>query len=161
MLEKPRSVAFVCDASGSMLSKMPVLRGELRQAVMGLQPMQAFNVLFTRCRASPQGRNINERYNVTVITRQSIQTQREAILEIASRYGASDIRIFGSVARGDSTDSSDLDLIVRFEPGRSLLDHGGLVMDLRELLGSRVDVIDEEAMRPRFRQNVMKEAIPL
>ena len=52
--------------------------------------------------------------------------------------------IFGSVARGDAGEQSDLDLIVRFEPGRSLLDHGGLVMDLRELLGRRVDVIDEE-----------------
>jgi len=65
------------------------------------------------------------------------------------------------VARGDGTDLSDLDLIVRLEPGRSLLDHGGLVMDLRELLGIRVDVIDEEAMRPRFCQHVLKEAIPL
>jgi len=95
------------------------------------------------------------------MTRQSISRQREAILEIAGRYGASDIRIIGSVARGDANDASDLDLIVRFEPGRSLLDHGGLVMDLRELLGTRVDVIDEEAMRPRFRQHVMREAIPL
>ena len=96
-----------------------------------------------------------------MLTQESILRQREAILEIAGRYGASDIRIFGSVARGDSTDASDLDLIVRFEPGRSLLDHGGLVMDLRELLGMRVDVIDEDAMKPRFREHVMKEAIPL
>jgi len=94
-------------------------------------------------------------------TQQLIHDKRDAILEIAMRYGASDIRVFGSVARGDATDSSDLDLIVRFEPGPSLLDHGGLVMDLRELLGIRVDVIDEDAMRPRFRQHVMKEAIPL
>jgi len=96
-----------------------------------------------------------------MITRQSIHSQRSAILEIAERYGASDFRIIGSVARGESTDASDLDLIARFEPGRLLLDHGGLVMDLRELLGIRVDVIDEEAMRPRFREHVMKEAIPL
>jgi len=96
-----------------------------------------------------------------MLSQQSIQEQRQAIFAIARRYGASDIRIFGSVARGDATESSDLDLIVRFEPGRSLLDHGGLVMDLRELLGRRVDVIDEDAMRPRFRQHVMKEAIPL
>ena len=96
-----------------------------------------------------------------MITRQSINESRDAILDIARRYGASDLRIIGSVARGESTDASDLDLIVRFEPGRSLLDHGGLVMDLRELLGARVDVIDEEAMRPRFRDHVMKEAIPL
>jgi hypothetical protein len=96
-----------------------------------------------------------------MLTLQSILSQRDAILEIARQYGASDIRIIGSVARGDTTDASDLDLIVRFESGRSLLDHGGLVMDLRELLGTKVDVIDEEGMRPRFRQHVMKEAIPL
>jgi predicted nucleotidyltransferase len=54
-----------------------------------------------------------------------------------------------------------VDLIVRFEPGRTLLDHGGLVMDLRELLGMRVDVIDEDAMRPRFRERAMAEAVPL
>ena len=96
-----------------------------------------------------------------MLTKADILQRRDEIIAIASRYGASDIRIFGSVARGDGTDLSDVDLIVRFEPGRSLLDHGGLVMDLRELLCTRVDVIDDEAMRPRFRQHVMKEAIPL
>jgi predicted nucleotidyltransferase len=96
-----------------------------------------------------------------MLTRQALREKREAIMEIAGRYGASDIRIFGSVARGDATEASDVDLIVRFEPGRSLLDHGGLVMDLRELLEMRVDVIDEEGMRPRFREHVMAEAIPL
>ena len=96
-----------------------------------------------------------------MLTRQFIQQKRDAILEIAKRYGASDVRIFGSVARGDNSDGSDLDLIVHFDPGRSLLDHGGLVMDLREFLGIKVDVIDDEGMRPRFRDHVMKEAIPL
>ncbi|MGD0768709.1 MAG: nucleotidyltransferase family protein [Tepidisphaeraceae bacterium] len=95
------------------------------------------------------------------ITRQTLQQKRGAILEIARRYGASDVRIFGSIARGDATEASDVDLIVRFEPGRTLLDHGGLVMDLRDLLGRRVDVIDEDGMRPRFRQHVLAEAVPL
>ncbi len=83
------------------------------------------------------------------------------MLAIARRYGARDVRIFGSVARGDATEDSDLDLIVRFEPGRTLLDHGGLLMDLRELLGVKVDVIDEDGMRRRFRDQVMREAIAL
>ncbi len=96
-----------------------------------------------------------------MITRETLLEKREAILEIARRYGAHDIRIFGSVARGDATESSDLDLIVRFDPDRSLFDHGGLVMDLRELLGVKVDVISEGGMRERFRKHVMKEAIPL
>ena len=96
-----------------------------------------------------------------MVTRELIRHRREAIVEIARRYGAHDIRVFGSVARGDATEASDLDLIVRFDPGRSLLDHGGLVMDLRELLGIRVDVIDEDGMRERFRNHVSKEAVPL
>ena len=95
------------------------------------------------------------------MTQQILREKRDAILEIARRYGASEVRVIGSVARGDATDASDVDLIVRFEAGRTLLDHGGLVMDLRELLGMRVDVIDEDAMRPRFREHAMAEAVPL
>ena len=95
------------------------------------------------------------------MTAEHLRRKRDAILEIAGKYGASDFRLFGSIARGEATDSSDVDFIVRFESGRSLLDHGGLVMDLRDLLGVGVDVIDEQAMRPRFRDHVLKEAIPL
>jgi predicted nucleotidyltransferase len=87
--------------------------------------------------------------------------KRGAILDIVRRYGAHDVRIFGSVARGDATESSDLDLIVRFEPGRSLFDHGGLICDLEDMLGIKVDVVDEGGMRPRFREVVMGEALPL
>mgnify|MGYP006440716101 CR=1 FL=1 len=96
-----------------------------------------------------------------MFTHKLLNRHRETILEIARRYGAHDIRIFGSVARGESNESSDLDLIVRFEPGRSLFDHGGLIMDLRDLLGVKVDVISEGGMRPRFRRHVMKEAVLL
>jgi predicted nucleotidyltransferase len=96
-----------------------------------------------------------------MITKSDILTRRDQILAVARRHGAFAVRIFGSVARGDTTERSDVDLIVRFEPGRSLLDHGGLLMDLQELLGVKVDVIDEEAMRPRFREHVLKEAVPL
>lgn len=96
-----------------------------------------------------------------MITREILNRHREAIFDIARRYGAHDIRIFGSVARGDADEFSDLDLIVRFEPGRSLFDHGGLLMELPYLLGVKVDVISEGGMRPRFRRHVMKEAVPL
>lgn len=98
---------------------------------------------------------------ISVLKREDIFQKREAILEIAARRGAHDVRIFGSVARGDAREGSDLDLIVRFDTHRSLLDHGGLVMDLRELLGIDVDVIDEDAMRERFREHVLKEAVAL
>lgn len=87
-----------------------------------------------------------------------ISARRDAILAIGRLHGASNFRVFGSVARGEAHAQSDLDLIVRFEPHRSLLDHGALVMDLRELLGIKVDIIDEEAMSPRFREWVMQEA---
>jgi predicted nucleotidyltransferase len=96
-----------------------------------------------------------------MITRQIIHEHRAAILEIARRCGAHDVRIFGSLARGDATPDSDLDLIVRFEPGRSLFDHGGLIMDLRDLLGVKVEVISERGIRDRWRQHLLKEAVPL
>ncbi|MBN1443648.1 MAG: nucleotidyltransferase family protein [Planctomycetes bacterium] len=95
------------------------------------------------------------------ITLENLRQHREAILEIARRYGAHDLRVFGSVARGDATGASDVDIIARFDPDRSLLDHGGLIMDLGELLGVKVDVISEAGMRPRFREHAMKEAIAL
>ena len=96
-----------------------------------------------------------------MVTRQAIVEMREEIIRIAARYGAHDVRIFGSVARGDATEDSDLDLIVRFDEGRSLLDHGGVVMDLRDLLGVKVDVMDEDGIRERFRKEAMKEAVAL
>jgi predicted nucleotidyltransferase len=96
-----------------------------------------------------------------MLTREAIRLKRDAILAIAAKYGAHDVRIFGSVARGDATEQSDLDLIVRFDPDRTLLDHGGLLMDLQDVLQVRVDVIDEEGMRPRFREQVSREAVAL
>ena len=96
-----------------------------------------------------------------MITRDEILRRRDEIISIAEHHGAHDIRIFGSVARGDTTESSDLDLIVRFEPSRTLLDHGGLIMDLRDLLGVKVDVISEAGMRDRFRNYVLRGALPL
>lgn len=96
-----------------------------------------------------------------MITAADIRKRRNEIIAVARRYGATDIRIFGSVARGDTTDRSDLDLVVRFDPGRSLLDQGGLLMDLRDLLGIRVDVVSEGALTGRFGQIVRKEAVPL
>lgn len=96
-----------------------------------------------------------------MITRETLHHKRTAILEIAEKWGADDVRIFGSVARGDSVQSSDVDFIVRFQPDRSPLDHGGLLMELRDLLGVDVDVISEAGMRDRFCKHVLKEAIPL
>ena len=96
-----------------------------------------------------------------MVTAQMVRERRREILDIAARHGAYDIRIFGSVARGDAAEASDLDLLVRFEPGRSLLDHGGLIDDLEDLLGVKVDVVSERGMRDRLRQRALTEAIAL
>jgi uncharacterized protein len=87
--------------------------------------------------------------------------RRQEIIAVADRYGASNLRLFGSVARGDATKDSDVDLLVQFEPGRSLLDQGGLLMELRELLGVDVDIISEGALTGRFGERVRREAVPL
>lgn len=98
-----------------------------------------------------------------MITTKSIREQRDAILEVARRYGASDVRVFGSVARGDATETSDLDLVVRFDLDRSLMDHGMLIEELQVLLGVKVDVVSEAALTPRdrFSDRLAREAVPL
>ncbi len=91
----------------------------------------------------------------------TLKKKREDILRVAARHGATNIRIFGSVARGESDEKSDLDLLVTMEPGRSLLDHAALWLELRELLGCEVDVVSDKGLRPRIRDRVLNEAIPL
>jgi uncharacterized protein len=86
---------------------------------------------------------------------------REEILSLAAKHGARNLRIFGSVGRGEGTPHSDIDFLVDLEPGRSLLDLGGLLMDLQALLGRPVDVVTEKGLRDRIRDRVLKEAVPL
>lgn len=90
-----------------------------------------------------------------------LHEKRDDILRIASKRGASNIRVFGSVARGEADAKSDIDLLVDLEPGRSIFDLGGLLMDLQDLLGHKVDVVTERGLRERIRERVLKEAIPL
>ncbi len=87
--------------------------------------------------------------------------KREDILRIASKRGAYNVRVFGSVARGEADSKSDIDLLVDLEPGRSLFDLGGLLMDLQDLLGKHLDVVTERGLRERIRERVLKEAVPL
>lgn len=90
-----------------------------------------------------------------------LKQKREQVIHTAARYGAFDVRVFGSVARGEADDASDIDLLVSLEPGRSLMDLGGLLYDLQILLGTEVDVVTEKGLRPRIREQVLREAIPL
>ena len=93
--------------------------------------------------------------------RDDILGRRREIAALARRHGATRVRLFGSVARGEDAEGSDVDFLVRFEPGRSLLDQGGLLMDLRDLLGVEVDVVSEGAAGGRFGERAGREAIEL
>jgi predicted nucleotidyltransferase len=90
-----------------------------------------------------------------------IRLKRDEILEAASRHGARNVRVFGSVARGETDETSDIDFLVEMAPGCSLLDMGGLLMELRELLHRDVDVVTERGLRQAIRDRVLQEAIPL
>ena len=90
-----------------------------------------------------------------------LQSKREDILRIAAQYGAYNVRIFGSVARGEADEQSDIDLLVDMEPKRSLLELAGLLVDLEDLLGYNVDVVTEDGLRDRIRDRVLKEAVAL
>jgi uncharacterized protein len=95
------------------------------------------------------------------MTLDELKARREAIAMIAARYGARDLRVFGSVVRGEADAASDVDFLVDLEPGRSLLDLGGLLMDLQDLLQCRVDVMTPATLKPRVRERVLSEATPL
>lgn len=90
-----------------------------------------------------------------------LKEKREEILSIATKYGAFNVRIFGSVARGDETADSDVDFLVELEPGRNLLDRIALMQDLEDLLERKVDVATVKGLREYFRDRILREALPL
>ena len=90
-----------------------------------------------------------------------LREKRAEILELAAKHGASNVRIFGSVARDEAGPDSDIDVLVDLEPGRTLLDHAGLMLDLEQLLGCNVDVAVDGGLRDRVRERVLAEAVPL
>jgi predicted nucleotidyltransferase len=91
----------------------------------------------------------------------TLELHREDIRRPAAAHGARNVCVFGSVARGEADAASDFDFLVDLEPGRGLLDLGGLLMDLRDLLGAPVDVVTPSLLRERVRQRVLGEARPL
>jgi uncharacterized protein len=88
-----------------------------------------------------------------------LASMRAEILALAARHGATNVRVFGSVARGETDAASDVDFLVDFEPGRSLLDLASLLIDLEDLLGHPVDVVTEPGLKARIRQRVLAEAV--
>ncbi len=90
-----------------------------------------------------------------------VQSRREKILILAKKHGAYNVRVFGSVARGEADSASDIDILVDLEPGRTLLDHAALSIALQQLLGVRVDVVTSRGLRGRIQDRVLREAVPL
>jgi predicted nucleotidyltransferase len=90
-----------------------------------------------------------------------LKEKREVILRIAAKRGARNVRVFGSAARGEADEESDLDLLVEMEPGRSLLDHAALWLELQEVLGRRVDVVSDRGIKARILERVLREAVLL
>ena len=96
------------------------------------------------------------------MTLQDIRSaRRDEILKLAARRGAKNVRVFGSVATGDSDERSDVDFLVEMEPGRTLFDLSGLWLDLEAVLHTPVDVVTEKGLRPRVRERILAEAVPL
>ena len=93
--------------------------------------------------------------------RDVLTRKRDEIVKVAAIHGARNIRVFGSVARGEADEKSDIDFLVEMEPDRSLFDLGGLLMDLQEVLGRDVDVVTERGLNPRIRDRVLREAVAL
>lgn len=93
--------------------------------------------------------------------RERVNSLREEILAIATKHGARNVRLFGSVARGEAGPDSDIDILVELEPGRSLLDLSGLLLDLEHLLGCKVDVVPDDSLHWYIRDRVLGEAVPL
>ena len=126
--------------------------------------------MWTCCNNPPVMSRINTRlgrfirrilWSMPGTTLTELRTRRSEIIEIARARGATRVRVFGSVARGEATESSDVDFLVDLEPDRSLFDLGGLLVDLRDLLHRNVDVVTERGLRPRVAERVLADAIEL
>ena len=90
-----------------------------------------------------------------------LKDKRDAILRLAAQYGVERMRIFGSMARGEATSASDVDFLVVFKRGKTLLDLIGFKQDLESLLGRKVDVVSEAGVSPHLRNRIFDEAVPL
>jgi predicted nucleotidyltransferase len=90
-----------------------------------------------------------------------IESHRAELLALARKRGVTGVRVFGSMSRGDASDSSDVDLLVTLLPGTSALALGGLLLDAQELLGRRVDVVTEASLHPALRVRVLEGAVSL
>ena len=96
-----------------------------------------------------------------MVSLNSIMDRRGEILQLAAKHGATNVRVFGSVVRGQAGEGSDVDVLVRLDDDRSLLDHIALMQDLEDLLGCHVDVVEDRALHRLIRDRVLSEAVQL
>jgi len=96
-----------------------------------------------------------------MITLEELRSRRDEIIRLAAARGIRNLRVFGSVARGAAAEASDVDFLVDVDPDRTLFDMGGVLMGLREMLGCEVDLVEADGLRERFRDRVLREAVPL
>lgn len=90
-----------------------------------------------------------------------LKKERDKVISLVTKYGGHNVRVFGSLAQGEAISSSDIDLLVEFEPRHSLLDQVDLIRDLEEALDSHVDVVEPQALHWFIKERVLKEAVPL
>ena len=93
--------------------------------------------------------------------RELLRAKRDEILSIAAKHGAHSIRLFGSTVRGEDTPHSDADLLVDAGPTTSSWFPAGLILDLEDILGRRVEIVTEKGLNPYLRERVLREAVPL
>lgn len=96
-----------------------------------------------------------------IVSLQSLRTKKREILQLADNYGASNIRIFGSLARGEADEASDIDFLVDLAPGRSLLELAGFIAELQDITGTRIDVVPSDCIKQRARERILNEAVAL
>jgi len=98
---------------------------------------------------------------MATVTLETLREKQAEIERIAARHGAYNVRVFGSVARGEATPESDIDFLVATEPRTSSWFPAGLILDLEEILGRRVEIVTEKGLSPFLRDRVLREAVPL
>lgn len=92
---------------------------------------------------------------------EQVKEEREEILRIAEAHGASRVRVFGSVVRGTAGAESDLDLLIKLEPGRSLFDLVAIKLDIEDLRSREVHIVTKGGVSPHMREEIFRDAIPL
>jgi uncharacterized protein len=106
--------------------------------------------------------NLSKRHSILQMhLNDLLKSRRNEILQIAAKHGAHNVRVFGSVARGEADSQSDIDLLVEFKRGTTLLGHSALILELEDLLGVKVDVVSDRGLRERVRDRVLNEAVAL